>query len=499
MRWRGLGLALGAALLVWLAAPAWGVVYDDVLISLAYAWELHDSGVLRWTTGERVEGYSNPLWVLLLRGAVPSGVDGVLIAKLASLVSALGLLTWTAARAREHAAVAWFLVALATWSSLDQWATMGLETTLYALCLAIGWSDVVGERWARGSVALGLAAICRPEGMFQLLLGLLTRPRGPLRRDDGLPGLVVLAWLAYTLVRVSHFGSFWPAPVLAKLGIIGFGWTGAIQAWRELVVAAGPLAVAAALFRPTSGRAALVVLPLALQLAVLVRADGDWMAFGRLTLPGVAAATVAWVVTGAPRNGRAPWVVSVVAVALAAPFESRQPHEGAVRVRREAAWLLDPIGAYGQGFDTPFLDQLTWVIERVPVGGGVLTNDVGIVGQVLGVNVFDRVGLVDGRHARFLAYGGDDPAFAPGYFGGEVQFWRLTAYSGGDPEVPVAVSSRFLGCGPPAGGRIRSVWCWTTEDRPDAATIEARWQRLVDRYPRQPALRRALAQAVEHP
>lgn len=494
---RALRFGLGAALLVWLAAAAWPVVYDDVLISLAYAWEWRDSGVLRWTTGEVVEGYSNPLWVALLSLTVSSGVDGVALAKLASLGSALGLLAWTAARAPDHVASTWFVVALATWSSLDQWATMGLETPLYALCLAVGWTEVLGghERWGRGTVALGLAAICRPEGMFQLLLGLLARPRGPLTREDRLPALGVVAWLGYTAVRVFYFGAFWPAPVLAKLGIIGVGVAGLTQVWRELVVAAGPLVVAFALFRPTTPRAALVALPLLLQGAVLVRADGDWMAFGRLTLPGIAAATVAWVVAGEPRSGRVPWSLAVVAVALAAPFQSRQVHEGAVRVRREVAELADPVGAYQQGFDTPFHDQLAWVVEHVPDGGGVLTNDVGIVGQVPGVKIFDRVGLVDGRHARFLAYGGDDPAFAPGYFGGEVQFWRLTEYSGSDPVVPVAVTSRFLACSPAEGGRIRSVWCWTTDARPDAATIEARWRHLAERYPQQPLLQRSLARA----
>ena len=55
--------ALGSTVLV---AHAWSYlsyVTDDALISLRYARRLLDGRGLTWTDGERVEGYSNLLWV----------------------------------------------------------------------------------------------------------------------------------------------------------------------------------------------------------------------------------------------------------------------------------------------------------------------------------------------------------------------------------------------------------------------------------------------------
>jgi arabinofuranosyltransferase len=48
---------------------------DDTLISLRYAERLLDGQGLTWTAGERVEGYSNLLWILLIAGLGALGVD----------------------------------------------------------------------------------------------------------------------------------------------------------------------------------------------------------------------------------------------------------------------------------------------------------------------------------------------------------------------------------------------------------------------------------------
>src|SRR6185436_20933064 len=87
-------VAFGLAL-AWLAvaeAAFAGVTYDDAWISLRYA--EHLAGGLGWVfnPGERVEGASNPLWVLGLAGATALGLPAMTAAKLAGGLAAFLLL-----------------------------------------------------------------------------------------------------------------------------------------------------------------------------------------------------------------------------------------------------------------------------------------------------------------------------------------------------------------------------------------------------------------------
>src|SRR5687768_11268585 len=65
-RWHraAVGLLAGALLALGIAETAWPWVVDDAFISLRYADRLVAGDGLTWTDGERVEGYSNLLWVL---------------------------------------------------------------------------------------------------------------------------------------------------------------------------------------------------------------------------------------------------------------------------------------------------------------------------------------------------------------------------------------------------------------------------------------------------
>src|SRR5690606_41082865 len=60
--------ALAVALVVGLLlhARAWEFLCDDAYISFRYAVNLAEHGALEYNLGERVEGYTNFLWVLVL-------------------------------------------------------------------------------------------------------------------------------------------------------------------------------------------------------------------------------------------------------------------------------------------------------------------------------------------------------------------------------------------------------------------------------------------------
>ncbi len=132
-----LGLMVAFAVMVRLAAPFWPGQIDDVFISLAYAWEWVEHGALQWSTGERVEGYSNFLLVVLLAAGARIGLDGGLFAKWIELIAATGLLLAFWARAPRDVRGFAVLLALATWAPFSYWAVMGLETMLFALLLVV--------------------------------------------------------------------------------------------------------------------------------------------------------------------------------------------------------------------------------------------------------------------------------------------------------------------------------------------------------------------------
>ena len=79
-RRRGLFATIRATRIAWLA--------DDSFVSFRYAWNLVHGHGLVYNAGERVEGYSNLLWTLLMAGGLTLGVAPEVASK------ALGILCW---------------------------------------------------------------------------------------------------------------------------------------------------------------------------------------------------------------------------------------------------------------------------------------------------------------------------------------------------------------------------------------------------------------------
>ncbi|MBN2171553.1 MAG: hypothetical protein JW819_09575, partial [Candidatus Krumholzibacteriota bacterium] len=178
-------LAAGLAALAWVRR----FVLDDAFISFRYARHLAAGQGLVWNPGERVEGYTNFLWTLLLALPHRLGWDPVLFAQVTGLACfALTLaLSWRLAR-RVLGADGWALVAvllLGTSASFLAFATGGLETMAQA-CLLTGLALLTlvlgtgGRPRARGCLAWS----------FLAALAMLTRP------DSLLPAAVLGAWLA---------------------------------------------------------------------------------------------------------------------------------------------------------------------------------------------------------------------------------------------------------------------------------------------------------------
>lgn len=226
----------------WLAAAAQqqlleGWFIEDSAISFAYArnW-VAGEGLVPWPGGERVEGYSNFAWVVLIAIGEIFGLSGFDTAKpLALLFTGWALFaSWKVAeRALPEDARRWALVApalLATSSVFNMWAASGLENAMFgAILLSAIWRHDVEIREDRAPWSpllwLGLA-LTRPEGpLYAAFAGLwwmiaaLRRGRTPLDVvrwffTFWIPGAALLA------ARLAYFA--WPLP-MTYYGKIGSG------------------------------------------------------------------------------------------------------------------------------------------------------------------------------------------------------------------------------------------------------------------------------------
>ena len=69
-------LALPIAVMVFAQQPLWDHVSDDAYISFRYVARWVAGQGLTFNPGERIEGFSNPLWIFLLRREIVHGPDG---------------------------------------------------------------------------------------------------------------------------------------------------------------------------------------------------------------------------------------------------------------------------------------------------------------------------------------------------------------------------------------------------------------------------------------
>lgn len=315
-RWHlGLGLLMPAALLV---AAMWRVrpfTIDDAYISFRYARNLARGLGLVFNAGERIEGYTNFLWTVLLAGGVRLGLDPDALAKVLGGAAALGALG--AAYLLERRVLAlrgvpalspWLLASSIAFSG---YAVFGLETALFVFLVLAGTELLFREndRESAATLAAGspppLAWLGTREGFpfSGLLFGLagLTRPEAPLflgipmlflgrrffGRQNLLRGVVFVAPIAlHMLWRHGYYGTWLPNTLSAKTGNLrgqlegGFRYLReySADAWPALLLALYGLCVAIV----TRHRRALCLGAIALAvLGYVLLVGGDWMPYYR--------------------------------------------------------------------------------------------------------------------------------------------------------------------------------------------------------------------------
>ncbi len=269
---------------------------------------------------ERVEVFSNPLWLYLLALLKwVSGADLVLLAKLVGLACSTATV-WAIIRffrffpLQDRASTAAFaLIWLALTPGFQVYATLGLEVPLLTFLLTLGatQSAIALSREQRNDQLAGqkpaalcfaLACLCRPEGPFYaalwgilLALWLLKNPdhrQQTLKQLVQLGAITTLPFLCYLCFRYQYYGALLPNTAIAKpTNVFGFSFFETeIRTW--LAPLAG-LVILILYARPQIRLHSGLLLPLVVPLTgpilagfiFYIYAGSDWMLFSRFLLP----------------------------------------------------------------------------------------------------------------------------------------------------------------------------------------------------------------------
>lgn len=238
-RARALRIGLVCAL-VWAAHAAsfWPFFTDDAFITLRYAQRWLEHGELAWNAGERVEGYSNPLWLLGCAALGAAGIELVLAARLLGAACAAAtlaaLLHAFPPRVGEPRLRAWLApLSAALAGPIAAWTLAGLEEPLVLALLACALAPLLRlvreararDAW-RAGVPLALACLTRPDGALYTALACATLLalhglRSGLGLGLRLAALPVAATALLTAARLAYYGEWLPNTAHAKAAVDG--------------------------------------------------------------------------------------------------------------------------------------------------------------------------------------------------------------------------------------------------------------------------------------
>lgn len=282
--------------------------HDDAFIALRYARNFLNGNGLVWNVGERVEGFTSLLHVLLLSTFASLGLDLILAAQLLGLVALGGIAaSLLLAGVQLHRAEQHHPVILATTLTLGLcnlplviWSLGGLETVPFTLMVTLClWGTAQALRapprcgWWLGA-GFAITALLRPDGLLfaAVAAGFAfgRRGYGALVRESCIALLLILAPIA--LWRHAYYGDFVPNTFYAKSGftplgaLIGMHYIVSLALSPPFLLAAAVGAVwLAAHRRCADRRMAYLATSIGAYLAYVVWIGGDHMPAHRFLVP----------------------------------------------------------------------------------------------------------------------------------------------------------------------------------------------------------------------
>ncbi len=378
------------------------ITQDDAYISFRYADNLVAGNGLVYNVGERVEGYTNFLWTLLIAAAVKAGIAAPAAGRWFGVAASLGAIALTALLGRRYAGEYMGLVAAAMLAANGDFlleAAQGLETSLFVLLVtAAAWRaseeyvDAAKKPWSAALIILTF--LMRPDGTLVFVAALpfyVATARANPRRFTLWLSVIVIAAVAYEGWRLAYYGAFLPNTFYAKVGvqkaefIYGLKYTAGFLLKFTPVLLILPLAV-----KPRKVFYLWGVL-FAIILVYVIAVGGDMKPSVRFFQPIIPLALIAFAAavrdivasTSAIRRRALPLLAAALVATSLLQFipgfvyarQYRRPHELHVAAGR-------------------------WFAENAPPGATLATTAAGIVPYYSGLYTIDMLGLTDAYVAR---------------------------------------------------------------------------------------------------
>jgi hypothetical protein len=213
------------------------VLFDDAMISMRYAWHLTQGHGLVWNVAEYVEGFTNPLWTLLMAGGIMLAGDR----NAPLLVIAFGVLlrfAWLGltglaaaelartARLGNRLVVVMVLLLSAAYYPSSYWSYVGMEVSaIGTLHAASAWIFLLARRKTRNPglvlalhATIIIAYFIRPDAiLFGLPLAAAVAVGSVADHGRRLPKLLLISWALPILLvgvhiaaRLQYYGDVLP-------------------------------------------------------------------------------------------------------------------------------------------------------------------------------------------------------------------------------------------------------------------------------------------------
>jgi len=208
------------------------VLFDDAMISMRYAWNLAHGNGLVWNPGERVEGFTNPLWVgfmaLFHLFPIPAEKISLYIQWAGALFLAANL--YFVKRITEEFTDSLIVMLAAVsitafYGPLDTWGLLGMEVSLLALVTSAAVWMTLRTNPERFNpwiyILLAVSTLVRVDMAvpYLVILGVMLFAQPQFRKQHLLWGLSLLLLFigGQTLARYLYYGDVLPNTYYLKL------------------------------------------------------------------------------------------------------------------------------------------------------------------------------------------------------------------------------------------------------------------------------------------
>lgn len=259
----------------------WEDICDDSYITFRYVERFLEGKGITFNDGERVEGFSHPLWFFLLvffKFLFPLRIET--ISQILGFLSSISILFFLY-NSFENSTFSKLLSSLflLTTPAFLYYSTSGLETTLFTLLILLVY--LYRKNYITSGIFLGLLSITRPEGVLYGILFFIFNFKKIKKYFYGI-ALFLIPFISYEIFRIIYFKCIFPNTFYAKPSGIYGGSGGIFYIFPWIYSIGGPFIFLLFFSKKISKGAISLILS---NLIFLIYTQGDWMLFGRLIFP----------------------------------------------------------------------------------------------------------------------------------------------------------------------------------------------------------------------